>query len=71
MRTIDNHPEKAAKTRSPLRGTLVRIMTPEERIADIEEFGKEIRKSKASALAFMKKAGFIDDDGNLAEPYRN
>lgn len=71
MPVIEKHPKKAAKTSSPLRGKMVRIMTPEERIADIKDFGKEIRKSKASAIEFMKKAGFLDDEGNLAEPYRS
>lgn len=55
---------------SMLRGRLVRVMTPEERLADIKDFGREIRKSKASALAFLKEAGFIDESGEIAEPYR-
>ncbi|MCK2086944.1 hypothetical protein MXC99_01910 [Thauera aromatica] len=70
MPTTDNHPDKAAKTSSPLRGKLVRIMTPEERSADMKEFGKEIRKSKASAVAFLQRAGILDETGELAEPYR-
>lgn len=46
-------------------------MTPEERSADMEAFGKEIRRTKASAIAFLKEAGFLDDNGQLAEPYRS
>lgn len=60
---------KPAKS-AALRGRMVRIMTSEERIADIKDFGKEIRKSKATALAFLKDAGFIDESGEIAEPYR-
>lgn len=63
---------KPAAKKAPLpRGKLVRIMTTEERVADMEAFGKEIRKSKASAIAFLKKAGFLDAAGELAEPYRS
>ncbi len=51
-------------------GSIVTIMTPEQQIADLKQYGKEIRKSKASAIDFLKRAGFIDDKGNLAEPYR-
>lgn len=60
-----------AKPASPLRGKLVHVMTPEERSADIKEFGKEIRKSKASARAFLQRAGILDETGELAEPYRS
>lgn len=58
------------KSVSPLRGKLVHVMTPEERSEDIKEFGKEIRKSKASARAFLQRAGILDEAGELAEPYR-
>lgn len=55
---------------SALRGHVVRIMTPEERSADMRAFGKEIRKSKASAVAFLQSAGILDAQGELATPYR-
>jgi len=60
----------AAKKATALRGKLVRVMTPEERSADMKAFGKEIRRTKASAIAFLKEAGFLDENGQLAEPYR-
>lgn len=60
-----------AKSSTALRGRMVRIMTPEERSEDMKAFGKEIRKTKASAVAFLKRAGFIDETGQLAEPYRS
>ena len=64
-------PSKSAKpSGSSLRGTLVRVLTPEERREDMKAFGNEVRKSKASAVAFLKRAGFIDESGQLAEPYR-
>lgn len=53
-----------------LRGHMVRVMTAKERIADIKAFGKELRKDKATALAFLKEVGFIDESGEIAEPYR-
>lgn len=55
---------------SALRGRMVRVMTQEERIADIKDFGKEIRKSKATALAFLKEVGILDETGEIAEHYR-
>ena len=61
-------PTKAA---SASRGRLVRIMTADERSADMKAFGKEIRKSKASAIEFLQSAGILDAKGQLAEPYRS
>lgn len=58
----------AAVTNS--QGRVVRVMSAEERSADMKEFGKEIRKDKASAVAFLQRAGILDATGSLAEPYR-
>ncbi len=52
------------------RGHIVRVMSAEERSADMKEFGKEIRRDKASAVAFLQRAGILDATGSLAEPYR-
>ena len=52
------------------RGHVVRVMSAEERSADMKEFGKEIRRDKASAVAFLQRAGILDATGALAEPYR-
>lgn len=52
------------------RGLVVRMMSAEERSADMKEFGTEIRKDKASAVAFLQRAGILDASGSLAEPYR-
>ncbi len=41
--TTMTKPSKAAK---PPRGKFVVVMTPDERIADMQEFGREIRESK-------------------------
>ena len=49
----------------------MRIMTTQERSADMKAFGKEIRKSKASAIEFLQSAGILDAKGELAEPYRS
>ncbi|MDI1246471.1 MAG: hypothetical protein PSV24_13845 [Rhodoferax sp.] len=45
-------------------------MTAQERVADIKDFGREIRKSKESAVAFLQSAGILDQTGELAEPFR-
>lgn len=62
---------KTAARKQPLRGTVIRVMTPEERVADMQAFGRKIRKSKASAVDFLRRAGFIDETGQLTKPYRS
>ncbi|SBT09080.1 hypothetical protein ACCAA_670018 [Candidatus Accumulibacter aalborgensis] len=51
-------------------GRMVRRLTPDQRSADIKAFGREIRDSKQSAAEFLRRAGLIDDCGQLTEPYR-
>ncbi len=63
-------PRRAAIAASPLRGRTVRLMTTDEQLADMEAHGREVRKTKASALAFLQRAGIVNDKGELAEPYR-
>ncbi len=53
-----------------LLGRTVRVLTPDERIADMEAFGREIRQSKSSASAFLIRAGILDKTGQLTKPYR-
>ena len=36
----------------------------------LEELGKEITKDKETATKFLKSAGIMDENGELAEPYR-
>jgi hypothetical protein len=69
--TMTKAAKKPSKAAPVERGRWVRIMTADERSADIKEFGKEIRKSKESAIAFLQSAGILDDKGELAEPYRS
>ena len=52
------------------RGQRVLLLTSTERRADMKAFGLEVRKSKASATAFLKKAGILDDSGKLASYLR-
>jgi hypothetical protein len=59
-----------AASASPLRGRVVRVMTNDQLIADIKAHGREIRKTKESAIAFLQRAGIVDNKGELAEPYR-
>ncbi len=56
---------------SPLRGTLVRVLTPQERLADMRAHGRQTNKSKESAVAFLQRAGIADATGALAEPFRD
>lgn len=60
----------AAVAGSSLRGRLVRVRTNEELIADMKAYGREVRKTKESAIAFLQSAGILDKTGELAEPYR-
>ena len=62
-----NKPNKVAM---PPRGKSVVVMTPDERIADMQAFGREIRESKKTAQEFLVRAGILDKKGELAKPYR-
>ena len=61
---------KPSKVATPPRGKFVVVMTPDERIADMQAFGREIRESKQTAQAFLMRAGILDKKGELAKPYR-
>ena len=49
---------------------MVRVRTNDELIADMKAYGREVRKTKESAVAFLQSAGILDSTGELAEPYR-
>lgn len=66
--TTNTSPNKVA---SPPRGKFVVVMTPDERIADMQAFGREIRESKKTAQEFLIRAGILNKKGQLAKPYRN
>lgn len=51
-------------------GHVVRVMTAEERVADIKAFGEDIRRTKQSAVEFLQRADIVDETGSLAKPYR-
>ena len=61
---------KPSKVATPPRGTSVVAMTPDERIADMQAFGREIRESKKTAQEFLIRAGILNKKGALAKPYR-
>jgi len=42
-----------------------------ERTADLRDFGSKVRKTKSSATEFLQRAGILDKNGDLAEPYRS
>lgn len=62
---------KPSKVATPPRDKSVVAMTPDERIADMQAFGREIRESKKTAQEFLIRAGFLDKKGQLTKPYRN
>lgn len=62
---------KPSKVATPPRGKSVVAMTPDERIADMQAFGREIRESKKTAQEFLIRAGILDKKGQLTKPYRN
>jgi hypothetical protein len=61
---------KPSKVATPPRGKSVVAMTPDERIADMQAFGREIRESKKTAQEFLIRAGILNKKGELAKPYR-
>ena len=63
-------PKSKATTKKPGSGRAVRVMSTNERVADMRAFGQEQGRSKASALSFLKDAGIITPTGKLAKPFR-
>lgn len=70
LKTTTKSMHAAAVAGSSLRGHMVRVRTNEELIADMKAYGREVRKTKESAVAFLQSAGILDSTGELAEPYR-
>lgn len=61
------------RVRSTSRAASVLGQRPEE-VSEVEGLrlhGLEIRKSRESAVAFLKGAGILDRTGKLAKPYRD
>lgn len=69
---MPNKAKEIAKTVHKLAapGHVVRVMTAEERVADIKAFGEDVRRTKQSAIEFLQRAGIVDETGSLAKPYR-
>lgn len=72
-----NAPAKAAKKAAPKatkktsqRGKTVRVLTTQERIADMRAFGQEQVSSKAAALSFLQRAGIVTPTGKLTKTFR-
>lgn len=47
------------------------ISTLPARLRDMREHGEEVRQSKDSAVAFLKRAGILTSGGKLTKPYRD
>jgi hypothetical protein len=60
----------ASKPPSPSHGAFVRVLTVQERLADMRAHGRKVGQTKESALAFLRRAGIVDESGALAEPFR-
>jgi len=58
------------RTDAPI-GRVGDVMTTKEHVDSIKRFGKVIRESEATAVAFLKSAGILNRSGNLAKPYRS
>lgn len=54
--------DDCCKCKKPLTGAAL--------LEDMKQFGKEVSKTKESALAFLKKMGLLDEEGKLKEPYK-
>ncbi len=69
---MPNKAKEIVKTAHKLAasGHVVRVMTAEERVADIKAFGEDVRRTKQSAIEFLQRAGIVDETGSLAKPYR-
>ncbi len=52
-----NKPNKVTK---PNRCKSMVVMTPDESMADMQAFGREIRESKKTAQEFLVRAGILD-----------
>lgn len=76
---------RAAKAKHPLRpkfkqairvvpkamlGSAPMVIAVDPEIEVLQKAGLAARRSKETALAFLKAAGILDANGNLAEPYR-
>ncbi|SAI52056.1 Uncharacterised protein [Bordetella ansorpii] len=59
-----------ATQQSSQRGRMVRILTTQERVADMRAFGQEQGSSKAAALSFLQRAGIVTPTGKLTKPFR-
>lgn len=62
--------KRATPVASQRFGRVVRVMTPQERTADMRAFGREVRTSQATARAFLVSAGILEEDGELVEQLR-
>jgi hypothetical protein len=63
-------PEAKVTTKASNSGRAVRVMSTNQRVADMRAFGLEQARSKATALSFLKGAGIITPTGKLAKPFR-
>jgi hypothetical protein len=63
--------KKVDKREQKRPGRLVHVMTQEELLEDMRLHTLENTKTKELALAFLQRAGIVDETGQLAKPYRS
>jgi hypothetical protein len=68
--TAPTKPKARRTATSPLRGRMVRVLTNAELIADMKDHGRQVSKTKESAIAFLQSAGILDEAGEFADAYR-
>jgi hypothetical protein len=63
-------PQSQPASKSTSAKQTVKIETVAERLSDMRAHGREVRKSKDSAVAFLQRAGILNHAGKLSKPYR-
>lgn len=64
-------PIKVTDSVVPRQGVVVHVMTLEVRLADMQAFGRDVRKSGTSALILLQCVGVIHSCGRLAKSFRS
>lgn len=61
--------KRQTRRTAPAPAQSVRVMTLDERIADMRAHSREVCRTQATAVAFLQRAGILNTAGDLAEPY--
>jgi len=61
---------KKAQSRVNVQNPSTKGLSLSGRLKDMRAHGQEVRASKSSAVAFLQRAGILNDAGKLTKPYR-